>query len=382
MKSVIYQLPENANTNELRKLISFASEEIQKFEIQNNELKIYLKDDCIETNVTKKIKESFDKYLKFNNGLEEKIFFENNSQISRYTSKSELEKDNLVKHYGDGLVGLKNEAIYLYEYFDEQFLNIAKELGAIEKKYPTLLPLDAFKKTSYLKTSPQYSMFCSCALEDMNNLSAFNNLVKNSEIKNGIEEPQHVLSPSACFHSYLEYENSILEKNHIITFNQNVFRNEGRFNWDDFGRFKDYNVREIVFFGDNDYVKNLRNLILEKVKEFLIKLNLNSIICTSYDPFVIPNMQLYKKIQLAEEMKYEIKMKYDNENFLAVASFNLHGNAFTQPFNILINEIQEPVTSCVGFGIERWVFAFLAQFGSKKEEWPEHVINYIKKRGE
>lgn len=73
------------------------------------------------------------------------------------------------------------------------------------------------------------------------------------------------------------------------------------------------------------------------------------------------------------------KLYYNDEKALAAASFNLHGTAFTKPFNIKIRNVNYPVTGCIGFGIERWVLGFLAQYGLCEKNWPKDVRNYIRK---
>ena len=35
--------------------------------------------------------------------------------------------------------------------------------------------------------------------------------------------------------------------------------------------------------------------------------------------------------------------------------------------------MDEVVTGCVGFGLERWVIAFLSQFGAEPDNWPQSI---------
>ena len=52
--------------------------------------------------------------------------------------------------------------------------------------------------------------------------------------------------------------------------------------------------------------------------------------------------------------------------------FCLHGTAFTHPFDISMKE-SEAVTGCIGYGLERFVLAFLSQYGENVETWPEVI---------
>ena len=84
-------------------------------------------------------------------------------------------------------------------------------------------------------------------------------------------------------------------------------------------------------------------------------------------------MQKYKTIQLLDNSKYELRLNLSSDKQISTASFNLHGTAFTYPFNIGVSGVEEAVTGCVGFGLERWVIAFLCQFGTNPDNWPETV---------
>lgn len=122
-----------------------------------------------------------------------------------------------------------------------------------------------------------------------------------------MHQPDYALSPSACFHTYIEYENKVLEQNSVITFKQNVFRNEGRFNYSERERLLDYQVRKIVFIGDNDFVENIRLSMMNKTVELLKKLELKSSIEVAADSFIIPKMQIYKSIQRVDKANMKLR---------------------------------------------------------------------------
>ncbi|MBY9080767.1 hypothetical protein KIH86_13490 [Paenibacillus sp. HN-1] len=353
--------------DDLVRLIGFASEKIMSIErVNDRQLSICLEDGTDAEEVLSQI----DRMLKHRqSSSEEKVIFQIGSSEGRPFHRDIPE--TLMKNYNDGLIALRGEAIELLEYLDKRFKQIALEMSAIETQYPTLLPLGAMRRTGYLRTSPQYSMFVSHPTENVDDLMGLSKEAEEGRIKNAISEPHLVLSPAACFHCYMDLEHSQLEKPSIYTFRQKVFRHEGRMNWDSFGRLRDYHVREIVFFGDEQFVREHRSLALEKVKQLAEELKLivrGSVTC---DPFVVPSMQKFKKIQLEEESKIEFQLAYGADQYLAGASFNLHGTAFTNPFEIAVKEIDQPVTGCIGFGLERWVLCFMAQHGTDPGQWKE-----------
>ena len=154
---------------------------------------------------------------------------------------------------------------------------------------------------------------------------------------------------------------------------QNVFRNEGRFNWGDLTRLQDYNIREIVFIGDHDYVLSVRKKLIDSTIELFSSLDMKFDIRSASDMFVIPSMQKYKLFQEYNEAKYELQINRADELTCACASFNIHGNAFSNKFHFKVKNVANTESGCVGFGLERIIITFLNQFGIKRSKWP-HLV--------
>jgi seryl-tRNA synthetase len=72
-------------------------------------------------------------------------------------------------------------------------------------------------------------------------------------------------------------------------------------------------------------------------------------------------------------------MNTDLNHTISTASFNLHGKAFTDPFNISVKNCKDTVTGCIGFGLQRWLTAFISQYNWDDNNWPEIIKQeYIK----
>lgn len=369
MMELTFELEKKIDKKELLKSIGFVSESIKSCSIKEDALILSVEDTCDLSILKVKIQKYIDRFVDTN---EVKILFENMDLNREFFEES---VNDTIKQFGDGLIGLNGVSLFLFEFFDSLFESIALKYGAIKKIYPVLLPIDTYIKTGYIKNSPQYATFCCSPYEDIDALSCLNDNAKNHQLKDNMKESNYALSPSACFHTYLDYENHNLNSNTVVTFRQSVFRNEGRFNYDEIGRLRDYHVREIVLIGDQLFVENKRRQILNDIINILKELNLNSNISVASDPFVMPKIQKFKKIQISEEIKYEVRLSINNDQIISVASLNLHGKAFTQPFNIVIDKCDDTVTGCVGFGIERWVLSFLCQYGSNPNNWPSILKN-------
>lgn len=366
-KKIEIVLEKQVDIEEFKKIIGFISEDITDYSFCDNKIYICLNDYSYEKEIADQVLEMSKKYVS-NNEIEKLVYCNRN--------KKEIYFNNFqtVHYFDNGMISLSKQSRFIYLFFEQTIIDIInncfknRECDILSKIYPVMLPIKSYKKTGYLKRTPQYSFFC-CSLCE--NISKLNSL-KNDEYKKMLKTPKYSLSPSACFHVYEEYKNTELERNTVITFTQSVFRNEGRFNFQEFGRMRDYHVREIVFIGSEDFVKNSRQLFIDKVKEIIEKMKIDAKISIASDSFILPHMQKYKKIQIIDNSKYELSFFYDEEHSVSVGSFNLHGTAFTVPFNFSVKDT-ETVTGCIGFGLERLVLTFLSQFGENEQNWPEEI---------
>lgn len=374
MIETIIELDNKVDISEFKKVVCFISEDIIKYDISGNILKLSYKDNIDVENLNTEIIKIANKYIK--SDKEEKVIYK--QEYERNYFKDIVNNEDVFHVFENGLIGLKDISVFLFNCFENYFTEIALAENAIIKKYPVLLPMDAYKKTGYLRNSPQYAIFCCAAHENMSMLENMNEVVDDERIIEHINLPKHALSPAACFHTYLEYEGQRLDGNIVVTFTQNVFRNEGRLNYTDVGRLRDYHVTEIVLIGNEQFVEEKRKSILNSTIRLINDLKLNSYVCIASDPFVLPKMQKYRKMQKMAESKYELKINYDENETMSCASFNLHGTAFTYPFDIMVEDNEDTVTGCVGFGIERWVIAFLCQYGTIIDNWPERIRNQFK----
>lgn len=369
MKSFFIPFGEQTDAEEFRKSIGFVSCQIQGVMPRENGLDIFIEDTADEEELREALFRMMRKFKKSEDACE--VYFSNPVKRESYFSLQSPESE--IIYFGDGQIGFNEKGNFLMNYLDARFADIAVSLGATEKIYPALLPVFAYSMTGYVRKSPQYAVFCSSVKDSLGDLEATDEAISSGTVRERIKEPQFALSPSACFHTYLEYRNKVLEQNTVVTFKQNVFRNEGRLNYDEIGRLCDYHVREIVMIGSLEYVVLIRDEIMKRSVEILRELGLKGDITLASDSFVIPKMQMYRKIQRIDKSKYEMHLHVSENHMISTASFNLHGKAFTDPFCISVKDCEDTVTACVGFGLQRWVLAFFAQYGFDVKNWPERV---------
>jgi hypothetical protein len=79
-----------------------------------------------------------------------------------------------------------------------------------------------------------------------------------------------------------------------------------------------------------------------------------------FDPTGDPRFLMQKLAPIKRELVFE--------GHLAIASVNFHRDFFGEKFGIRVDG--EPAFSgCLAFGIERWIYALLAQHGPRAEDW-------------
>lgn len=306
------------------------------------------------------------------NDVEKKYLIKSNYKDIQYTSEDMMTKAGLVGKVLEN-ISFHNEAVELYEIFQTIFKNVGRELGCKEKKYPVLLPKDTLKKTKYVSKFPHHCIFCSEVggsfdfLKDNRKKVNYSIEILQNEYLNYAE---YVLSPSACYHSYHDYENASIEGGLRLSFEQNVFRNEGVVKEDNsFGRLKSYTIREFVFIGNANYVKTALREAEEAICKVLNKSDLSFCVSKAADSFVLPDAEILKKMQIMADVKHEFRVGYSKEQSIAVGSVNFHNDSFTYPFNIKLVNGEKAISGCVGIGIERILMVYIAQKGIKPENW-------------
>ncbi|MBW4080404.1 hypothetical protein [Paenibacillus sp. S150] len=369
MQQIVFHA-EQVMDDELRRIVGFASEEILSIRFVGKHIQLTVQDGA-EVRVLDNIHKLVDAYNRVPFTEEEVLYAE--TKKKQFYSEEELLASDLISRCGEGLISLNGVAARLYQFLDECFIRLLEGYHPQLRKFPVLLPLETYASTKYLTTSPQYAMFCCSVRESILEVNTLQKHVVEGNITSLLTHPQYAFSPSACFHLYEELRGSTLPQNSVYTFRQNVFRNEGRFNWGELERLRDYTVREIVFIGDEDYVYGFREELTGKLLSLLRQLGLDYEMKVGSDPFIIPEMQKYKALQTRSKVKYELKVAKGRATAIACASLNLHGVSFANSFGFEVLGTEPTVSGCVGFGLERWVLAFLSQYGNDVAHWPDFV---------
>ncbi|MCK4553671.1 hypothetical protein KAU19_01770 [Candidatus Parcubacteria bacterium] len=263
-----------------------------------------------------------------------------------------LSENNLAIQVGNGLFVLKGVLADILDKVDKLICNIAKEVGAESVFVPSILSWENTKRSEYLNSFKNQALM----------IEPYKDNTQKEKCPHA--EYKGMCSPTVCYHYFSALKNKSIDKNYSITALGTCTRKEeGELN--DFSRLINFTMREIVFFGEEEYCYQKKTEILDETLKIFDKiLDLSYEVLTATDPFFGDNNEIKKKAQLLSESKYEIQalLPYSKKT-ISLASFNHHGKVFYNRFNITPQKPNLTFSGCVGWGYERILYAILAQKG-------------------
>jgi seryl-tRNA synthetase len=284
-----------------------------------------------------------------------------------------------VVEYETGRVMLAGPAARLFAFFDAEFARLARDYDAPPVKFPVLISVKTLQKADYFASFPHHLTLASHLVEDAE--------VLKDLVKTASENPEaisfggpclcteHVNSPAVCFHFYEALSGRRLEGVERSTAVGPSFRYEAG-NLRTLERLWDFTMREIIFVGPSDEVDALRMSAMAPVMALVEALGLRSHIETASDPFFVGNFAGQTFYQLSHRTKFELRLylPFETDRSLAAASFNWHQQFFGTRFGITTAAGEPAGTACVAFGVERWVYAFAAQYGLDPRNYPKYLL--------
>ncbi len=288
--------------------------------------------------------------------------------------------------YGKGQVAYSGPVLKLARLVNEKAGSLyANAFGAKDGHFPAMIDADTLHKCGYFDSHPNAVTFLGNMIEDFDAIEEFrraNSCSEGALLPPG--ENVHVdgmcLNPAACFPCYPTLAGRTFAEGEAYSWMGRVFRYESR-NINGLDRLYEFNVRELVFVGDDAFVRECRLKSLPIVEELAGFFDLDCRVQTATDPFFATVSAAKKFWQAAQEVKNEIKIPVldseGREKLLACGSINLHGNFFGQRFGFTDGTGAPAQTGCVGLGIERWVLAAFTQHGFHPDRWPAEVRDII-----
>jgi seryl-tRNA synthetase len=282
---------------------------------------------------------------------------------------------------GEGQIGIGGNLLALMDCLDDLIRDlVVEEFGAVEFRYPTLMPTRVLEKCDYFASFPQFLMFVTRLHSDSRTYGAFRESYAarrqvSADILADCDNVDYCLPPTMCFHTFSQHERTRLpgSRHRVVTAKGKSFRFESRYATT-LERLWDFTIREIVFMGSRDFVTESRRRFMDLAFELITDLGLEGHAEVANDPFFSAEDGIAKTVsQRLLELKYELRLKTGPDRTIAAASFNFHDTFFTERFDIREADGATAHSGCVGFGLERLMFAFLCQHGADPAAWPDQV---------
>jgi hypothetical protein len=279
-----------------------------------------------------------------------------------------------------GLATLSGPLLQLFDYLDRRIANaVHREFGAVEHRYPTLVPAEEIISTHYLENFPHLLFFVTRLHGDIATYAAHAERAKQSRadldwVLAGCSGAQYCLPPTMCFHTYHQARHAKVAAPGIaVTARGKSFRFESRYQIG-LERLFDFTIRETVFLGERAFVRDCRARMLALLSSLIDELGLAACGRLANDPFFAnPQTGALAASQHVLEQKIELCMPVAPDREIAVGSLNIHGDFFGQNFDIKCAGDAVAETSCTGIGLERLTYAFVCQHGVDPANWPAPV---------
>ncbi len=290
---------------------------------------------------------------------------------------------------------------YIFRKFEEMFIDIVlKPLGFVEAIFPKMEPLEIGFKTGHLKGTPNQMIFASLPIsynidefEEWQDYLVIYDRPDPELLRKFVEPPKYYLCFAQCppFYRFLSKMVFRDEDLPLKWFDKSgpSFRWEGTGGLRGIERLVEFHRIEIVWLGKPEQVVDIRNKLLEKYEYFMDKvLDLEWRWAWVTPWFLVhagetEEMDEQIDINKPGTIDFEAYLPYkgpknDPHSWLEIGNISIHGTKYTSAFKVKHARNETLWTACSGFGIERWILAFLAQKGFDRDNWPKIVRDYIR----
>jgi seryl-tRNA synthetase len=291
----------------------------------------------------------------------------------------ELKSRGWVLDLGRGQVGLAGPALRLLRALDASFARLAeRSFDAQERSYPVLVPSQLLAKTGYFSSFPHSIFMVTHVEEDFDSIEGFRSansgrLGFNIPNRDHLALPPVCVSPALCFQAYHSLEGQRVRDLEVITTQGHCARYESTAAVG-LERLWDFQMRELIFIGSADAVETARRRALQCATDQLDEWGLEFSVQTASDPFFSSNHERLSTWQREHELKLEIRAPIRRSaggaDDIAVVSINAHRTFLGERFRITAPEGGWATTSCLGWGLERFVLAVFTQLGLDPSAWP------------
>ena len=257
----------------------------------------------------------------------------------------------------EGLVALEDEPTRLAETLDRVCTRWAKGSGAVALTVPPLLPVADLARLDVYRNFPQLALVSSALDVAVAGTEQIGQEAVSGEFgPSSLRAAGLALPSSACYGVYLHYRNRrVPQDGELVTLLGQCFRNEDHF--DGLRRLKAFRMREVVALGTPEQVTDHLDHSARFLDALAGEIGLPLERRAASDPFYDQSGE-----RAAFQQIVPVKHEYVYKG-MAIASVNTHHTFFGERCSISLSSRGPVSTSCVGFGIERWLHALADHFG-------------------
>ncbi|MFK0288009.1 hypothetical protein ACIQVL_47145 [Streptomyces sp. NPDC090499] len=259
---------------------------------------------------------------------------------------------------GQGLDVLGPDELGLLRALDAHLLSWADELGAVEQRYPFLMTPSDLDAIDYYDNFPHLGL--AVAQADPEQLEkALAGVDRPVTVLPApvLREIRYQLPSAACYGVWFALRGATLSAGgSLFTTVATCFRNEDHY--EGLRRLLGFSMREIVFAGQAEGAQAHLTRSKERVLSLADRLGLKMTTETATDPFFDRNGSRARM-----QMLFPVKEEFVVDG-LAIGSVNYHRNFFGERCDFRLDDDTAAHTSCLAFGLERWVHVLAKRHGS------------------
>ncbi|MFE5976524.1 hypothetical protein ACFQ64_30685 [Streptomyces sp. NPDC056460] len=254
-----------------------------------------------------------------------------------------------------GLPSLGPEGTRLLRLLDDTFESWGVTAGARPMTMPPLLPAADLAKLDYYDNFPHQAVLAAPLDLEGRLTTPFDG--ERGQWPAAALEPAGLGLPSAsCYAVYLDHQGTQVADDTLVTICSWCFRKETHY--EGMRRQLGFRMREIVAIGAREHAETHLADFTARIRSFAAALDLPLRREAACDPFFDKGGSK-ALLQRLTPVKYEFL--YED---LAIASVNTHRNFFGDRCAITLESTGGPAfTSCVAFGLERWLSALTRRHG-------------------
>ncbi|MBA0053174.1 hypothetical protein E0L36_20545 [Streptomyces sp. AJS327] len=255
-----------------------------------------------------------------------------------------------------GLPSLGPEGTALLRLLDDTFESWGITAGARAMTMPPLLPANELARLDYYDNFPHQAVVA--APLDLEQPSAAARCRESGHFpRETLREAELGLPSASCYGVYLDLQGQRLPEDTLVTVVSWCFRREEHYVG--LRRQLGFRMREIIALGSAEHTERHLTDFSARVNEFADAVGLTLRKEAACDPFYDAGSSK-AVLQRLSPVKYEFLFED-----LAIASVNTHRNFFGERCSITTEPTGDPAfTSCVAFGLERWLSALTRRHGS------------------